>query len=65
MLTCLWTAERQGRKLENITLNSSVHDAVEDKTLLSHLFDFSLLKFQQRDDLAGTFRKYSRKVRWL
>ena len=38
--------------------------AAEDKDLLSQLFDLSLLKFQQRDDVAATFRKYSRKVGW-
>ena len=39
--------------------------AAEDKDLLSQLFDLSLLKFQQRDEVAATLRKYSRKVGWL
>ena len=31
--------------------------------MLAQLFDLSLLKFQQRDDIAETFRRYDRKVR--
>ena len=45
-------------------LDYSAHDAAKAQSLLSQLFDFSLLKFQQRDDVAATFRKYSRKVGW-
>lgn len=33
--------------------------------MLAQLFDLSMLKFQQRDDIAETFRKYNRKVRQL
>lgn len=58
------TAEKQGKKLEDLTLDYSAHDAAEEKHVLSQLFDLSLLKFQQRDNVAATFRKYSRKVRW-
>ena len=46
-------------------LDYSAHDVAEGKSLLSQLFDMSLLKYQQRDDVAATFRKYSRKVGWV
>lgn len=58
------TAEKQAKKLEDLTLDYSAHDAAEENDVLSQLFDLSLLKFQQRDDVAATFRNYSRKVKW-
>ncbi|KAL3140672.1 Dynein assembly factor 3, axonemal, variant 2 [Trebouxia sp. C0010 RCD-2024] len=54
--------EKQAKKLEDLTLDYSAHDAAEENDVLSQLFDLSLLKFQQRDDVAATFRNYSRKV---
>lgn len=51
--------------MEHVMLDYSAHDATEDKSLLLQLFDLSLLKFQQRDNVAATFRNYSRKVRRL
>lgn len=51
--------------MEHVTLDYSAQDTAEDRGLLSQLFDLSLLKFQQRDDVAATFRNYSRKVRRL
>ena len=55
------TAEKQGRLLETITLDCSAGNAGTNGCL-SDLFDLSMLRFQQRDSVAETFRKYSRKV---
>ena len=49
--------------MEDLTLDYSAQGAATETDVLSHLFDLSLLKFQQRDDVAAAFRKYSRKVR--
>ena len=62
ILVFVTLAEKQGKKLENVTLDCSSHADSGEPQLLSQLFDLSLLRFQQRDDVAETFRKYGRKV---
>ncbi len=49
--------------LETVTLDTSAvkHNAA-DGTVQAELFDLSLLRFQQRDDVAEVFRKYNHKV---
>lgn len=54
--------EKQGKKLENVALDYSDSAHAKDTQMLAQLFDLSMLKFQQRDDIAETFRKYNRKV---
>jgi hypothetical protein len=56
-------AEKQGRMLETVTLNSCAGTVAAPASVITELFDLSLMRFQQRDDVAETFRKYSRKVR--
>ena len=59
----LLPADRQGQMLETVTLDYSAQDPASTSSLLFELFDLSHLRFQQRDDVAEIFRKYSRKVR--
>ena len=55
--------ERIGKSLEAMTLQySSKEDTSATDHALTSLFDLSLLRFQQRDDIAEAFRKYSQKV---
>jgi len=56
-------AEKQGRMLETVTLNSCAGTVAAPASVITELFDLSLMRFQQRDDVAETFRKYSHKVR--
>ena len=56
-------AEKQGRMLETVTLNSCAGTVAAPASVITELFDLSLMRFQQRDDIAETFRKYSQKVR--
>lgn len=55
-------AEKQARMLETVTLDSSAGDPASNGNMLAELFDLSLMRFQQRDDIAEAFRKCSRKV---
>ena len=55
-------AEKQGRMLETVTLNSCAGTVAAPASVITELFDLSLMRFQQRDDVAETFRKYSHKV---
>lgn len=55
-------AEKQARILETVTLESSAGDPASNGNMLAELFDLSLIRFQQRDDIAEAFRKCSRKV---
>lgn len=54
--------ERMGKVLENVTLQYSSKDLSQTHQALTQLFDLSLLRFQQRDDIAEHFRRYSHKV---
>ncbi len=49
--------------LETVTLNSCAGTAAAPASVVTELFDLSLMRFQQRDDVAETFQKYNRKVR--
>ena len=61
LLTKTWfCAEKQSQLLETLTLNSSAGQQADN--LLTELFDLSALRFQQRDDIAEAFRRYSSKV---
>ncbi|DBA87652.1 TPA: Dynein assembly factor 3, axonemal [Trebouxia sp. C0004] len=55
-------AEKQGRMLETVTLNSCAGTVAAPASAITELFDLSLLRFQQRDDVAETFRKYNHKA---
>ena len=55
-------AEKQARMLETVTLDSSAGDSASNGNMLAELFDLSLMRFQQRDDIAEAFRRCSRKV---
>lgn len=48
--------------MENMTLQYSSKDMSATDYALTDLFDLSLLRFQQRDDIAESFRKYGNKV---
>ncbi|KAL0034805.1 hypothetical protein WJX77_007961 [Trebouxia sp. C0004] len=54
--------EKQGRMLETVTLNSCAGTVAAPASAITELFDLSLLRFQQRDDVAETFRKYNHKA---
>ncbi len=56
-------AGKQGHMLESVTLNSCAGTEAAPASVITELFDLSLMRFQQRDDVAETFRKYSHKVR--
>lgn len=49
--------------LETVTLGSCAGTVAAPASVITNLFDLSLMRFQQRDDVAETFRKYNRKVR--
>ena len=49
--------------LETVTLNSCAGTVAAPASVITELFNLSLMRFQQRDDIAETFRKYSHKVR--
>ncbi len=48
--------------LETVTLDSCAGTEAAPASVITELFDLSLMRFQQRDDVAETFRKYSHKV---
>ncbi|DBA71332.1 TPA: Dynein assembly factor 3, axonemal [Trebouxia sp. C0005] len=54
--------EKQGRMLETVTLGSCAGTVAAPASVITNLFDLSLMRFQQRDDVAETFRKYNRKA---
>lgn len=49
--------------LESVTLDSCAGTEAAPANVITELFDLSLMRFQQRDDVAETFRNYSHKVR--
>ncbi|DBB17927.1 TPA: Dynein assembly factor 3, axonemal [Trebouxia sp. C0006] len=53
---------KQGHMLESVTLNSCAGTEAAPASVITELFDLSLMRFQQRDDVAETFRKYSHKA---
>ena len=55
-------ADTQGKLLENVVLQCSSGREAETGSLMTELYDLSLLRFQQRDDIAEVFRTYSSKV---